>query len=79
MRLLRWQDAAPTKRANMISMDYDQYTERSENAYLARMEYLDGKLTAEEFLRRIDTTHGLESCETDTVKLADETLCGGAW
>ena len=57
-RLLRWQDAAPTERDNLIPTDYDQYTKWSENARLARMEYLSGKLTAEEFLRRIDTTHG---------------------
>ena len=60
-RFLRWQDAAPTERTNLIPMDYDQYTTWSENARLARMEYLDRKLTAEEFLRRIDTTHELEN------------------
>ena len=43
-RLLRWQDAAPSERANLIRMDYDQYAAWSENARLARMEYLDGKL-----------------------------------
>ena len=32
----------------------------SENARLARIDYLDGKLTAEEFLRKIDTMHDLE-------------------
>lgn len=49
----------------MIPMDYEQYEAWSENARLARMEYLKGKLTAEEFLRRIDTTHELDSYETD--------------
>ncbi len=44
-------------------MDDEQYNAWSENAMLARMEYLDGKLTAEEFLQRIDTTHELESYE----------------
>lgn len=73
-RLLRWQDAAPSERANLIPMDYDQYTEWSENARLARMEYLDGKLTAEEFLRRIDTTHELESYEAGKAELAEETV-----
>ena len=72
--LLRWQDAAPTERANLIPMDYDQYTEWSENARLARMEYLNGKLTAEEFLRRIDTTHELENYETDKAELVEETV-----
>ena len=73
-RLLRWQDAAPTERANLIPMDYDQYTAWSENARLARMEYLDRKLTAEEFLRRIDTTHELKNYETDKAELVEETV-----
>ena len=64
-RLLRWQDAAPGERANLIPMEYERYDAWSENARLARMEYLKGKLTAEEFLRRIDTTHELDSYETD--------------
>ena len=72
-RLLRWQDAAPTERDNLILMDYDQYTTWSENARLARMEYLNGKLTAEEFLRRIDTTHELKSYEVDKTELVEET------
>ena len=73
-RLLRWQDAAPTERDNLIPMDYDQYTEWSENARLARMEYLDRKLTAGEFLRKIDTTHELESYEADKAELVEETV-----
>ena len=73
-RFLRWQDAAPTERDNLIPMDYDQYTAWSENARLARMEYLDGKLTAEEFLRRIDMTHEVESYDTDKAELVDETM-----
>lgn len=55
-------------------MDYDQYTAWSENARLVRMEYLKGKLTAEEFLRRIDTTHELANYETDKAELAEETV-----
>ncbi|MCH5352130.1 MAG: hypothetical protein J1E06_01475 [Acutalibacter sp.] len=73
-RFLRWQDAAPTERANLIPMDYDQYTTWSENARLARMEYLDGKLTIEKFLRRIDTTHELKSYEADKAELVEETV-----
>ena len=73
-RLLRWQDAAPTERDNLIPMDYDQYTEWSENARLARMEYLDRKLTAGEFLQRIDTTHELGNYETDKAELVEETV-----
>ena len=73
-RLLRWQDAVPTERINLIPMDYDQYTAWSENARLARMEYMSGKLTAEEFLRRIDTTRELESYEADKAELVEETV-----
>ena len=72
-RFLRWQDAAPTERDKLIPMDYDQYTAWSETARLARMEYLDGKLTAEKFLRRIDTTHELESYEADKAELVEVT------
>lgn len=73
-RLLRWQDAAPGERDKLIPMDYGQYEAWSENARLARMEYLKGKLAAEEFLRRIDTTHELESYEADKTKLVEETV-----
>lgn len=73
-RLLRWQDAAPGERDKLIPMDYDQYDVWSENARLARMEYLKGKLTAEEFLRRIDTTHELESYETEMAEQIAQTV-----
>lgn len=73
-RLLRWQDAAPDERDKLIPMDYEQYEVWSENARLARMEYLNGKLTAEEFLQRIDTTHELESHETGKADLVEETV-----
>ena len=72
-RLLRWQDAAPDERDRLIPMDYEQYEAWSENARLARMEYLKGKLAAEEFLRRIDATYELESYETGKVELEVET------
>lgn len=72
-RLLRWQDAGPSERANLIPMDYDQYEAWSENARLARMEYLEGKLDAEKFLRRIDMTHELASYETDKAEQVEET------
>lgn len=73
-RFLRWQDAPPSDRDGLIPMDYDQYTAWSENARLARMEYLKGKLAAEEFLRRIDTTHELDSYEADKAELVEETV-----
>ena len=71
-RLLRWIDAAPSDRSNLIPMDYEQYDQWSENARLAREEYVQGKLTAEEFLRKIDTTHELTSYEASKVDLPDE-------
>lgn len=70
-RLLRWQDAAPSERSKLIPMDYEQYEQWSENARLAREEYVQGTLTAEEFLRKIDTTHELTSYEAGRVKLSD--------
>lgn len=70
-RLLRWIDAAPSERSNLIPMDYEQYDQWSENARLAREEYVQGKLTAEGFLRKIDTTHELTSYEVDKIDLPD--------
>ena len=55
-----------------MPMDYEQYDRWSENARLAREEYVQGKLTAEEFLRKIDTTHELTSYEVDKIDLPDE-------
>ena len=60
-------------RGGLIPMEYDQYNVWSENARLARMEYLKGKLTAEEFLRRIDTTHELERYEADRAEPIGQT------
>ena len=71
-RLLRWQDAAPSERSNLIPMDYEQYDQWSENARLAREEYVQGNLTTEEFLRKIDTTHELTSYEVGKIDLPDE-------
>lgn len=61
-RMLRYTIALSENWQDLIPMDYLQYGEWSENARLARIDYLDGKLTAEEFLRKIDTMHGLEDC-----------------
>ena len=73
-RLLRWQDAAPDERDKLIPMDYDQYDAWSENARLARMEYMKEKLDAEEFLRRIDTTNELDSYEAEKAELIGQTV-----
>ena len=58
-------------------MEYDQYNAWSENARLARMEYLNGKLTAEEFLRRIDMTHELDSYEAGKAEPVEGTVWQG--
>ena len=50
---------------------YEQYDQWSENARLAREEYVRGKLTAEDFLRKIDITHELTSYEVDKIDLPD--------
>lgn len=70
-RLLRWQDASPSERSRMIPMEFEQYDKWSENARLARTEYVQGMLTAEEFLRKIDTAHELTSYEAGKVKMSD--------
>lgn len=71
-RLLRWQDASPFERSKLIPMDYEQYDQWSENARLVRIEYVRGAMNAEEFLRKIDTTHELTSYEVGKAKLTDE-------
>lgn len=72
-RHLRYEDAAPDERANLIPMDYEQYDAWSENARLAYKEYSKGTLTAEEFLRRIDTGHDLNGYEAGKAGLVEET------
>jgi len=72
-RYVRYRDAAPDGRSKLIPMVLEQYDTLSENARLVRMEYLDGKLTAEEFLRRIDTTHELVRYEAGKITFAAET------
>ena len=49
----------------MISFSSLDYAEWSDNTARLRREYLDGKHTAEEFLRLIDTAHALDSYEVD--------------
>ena len=73
-RFLRYQDAVPSERSGLLPMDHDQYNAWSENARLARIEYVAGKLTSEEFLRRIDTAHVLTSYEAGKAELVDETV-----
>jgi len=72
-RYVCYRDAALDGRSKLIPMDLKQYDAWSENAWLARMEYLDGKLTAEKFFRRIDTTHELMSYEAGKITFVVET------
>ena len=67
-RMLRYTIALPENRQDLIPVDYMEYEAWSENARLARMEYLDGKLTGKEFLRKIDTMHDLEDYTVDEVQ-----------
>ena len=67
---------------DLLLLHYMQYEDWSENARLARIDYLNGKLTAKEFLRKIDTMHDLEDYTVDKVPVlsADTTwqpLVGG--
>lgn len=83
-RLVRWQDASLSERDRLIPMDYDDYDAWSENARLARMAYLQGELTAEAFLQKIDTTHELESYEAGKAELKTEATAwqkrvAGSW
>ena len=55
-------------------MEDNEYIAWSENARLARVEYLDGNLTAKDFLRRIDMTHELNGYEAGKAELVEETI-----
>ena len=70
-RMQRYTTAHETERQHLFPMDYVQYGDWSENARLARIDYLGGKLTAEEFLRRIDTMHDLTDYTMDGVQAPD--------
>lgn len=74
-RVLRYEDAPESQRKKLIPMTSIQYGDWEENARAARREYVAGKITAEEFLRRIDTTHELESYDTvEQVLLPEESV-----
>lgn len=71
-RMLRYEDAPENQRGRLIPMTTVQYGEWEENARRARREYMAGKTKAEEFLRRIDTTHELSSYDTSKRELLPE-------
>lgn len=71
-RALRYEDAPESQREKLIPMTMLQYGEWEDNTRQARREYLDGKITAVEFLRRIDTTRELSSYDTVKQELPPE-------
>ncbi len=71
-RALRYEDAPESQRKKLIPMTSIQYGNWEENARAARREYVAGKITAEEFLRCIDTTHELDSYDTVKQELPPE-------
>lgn len=71
-RALRYEDAPENQRKKLIPMTMLQYGEWEENARQARRDYIAGKIKAEEFLRRIDTTNELASYDTVKQKLPPE-------
>lgn len=70
--MLRYGNAPESQRDRLISMTVPQYGEWEENARQARREYVAGRLTAEEFLHRVDTTHELDSYDTVTKEPSTE-------
>lgn len=58
-RMSRFETAAEWDRKNLFQMDSVKYSEWLDMAHSTRREYLDGGLTAEEFLRRIDIYNDL--------------------
>ena len=71
-RMLRYQDAPENQRGRLIPMMPAQYDEWEANARQARREYMAGKIKAEEFLRRIDTTRELTNYDTIKQELPPE-------
>lgn len=59
-------------------MDYEQYDQWSENVRMEREEYVQEKLTAEEFQRKTDKPRELTSYEAGKIKLADGRVCGSS-
>ena len=65
--MLRYEDAVPEEREGLIPFSSLDYAEWSVNAARLRRDYLDGKHTAEEFLRLIDTAHALDSYAVEQI------------
>ena len=71
-RMLRYENTIPENREHLAVFTEMDYVAWSANAVRLRREYLDGKHTAEEFLRLIDTAHALDSYEVEQIIPEDE-------
>lgn len=65
-RMTRYEDASPEQKDRLIQFDSLQYAEWSNLASRARLDYANGKITAAEFLQKIDTMHDLDNYDVDT-------------
>lgn len=71
-RAVRYDDAGPDRQSRLIPLDGNQYAEWSELASRTRLAYVAGKISAEEFLRTIDTMHDLDCYDVEECKLLPE-------
>ncbi len=71
-RAVRYDDAGPERQSRLIPFDGDQYAEWSELASRTRLAYVNGKLSAEEFLQTIDIMHELDCYDVEECKLLPE-------
>lgn len=72
-RAVRYDNAGPNQRSRLIPFDGSQYAEWSELASRARLDYVKGKISAEEFLRSIDIMHELDCYDVEECKLLPKT------
>ena len=73
-RMERYESAAPFERTKLLKMDLHMYAELSYLASDARMAYLRRELDTEEFLRRIDVYHDLESYQVSAPEEAGKSV-----
>lgn len=76
-RMDRYESAAPNERTKLFKMDVFMYMDWSDLAREARTAYLRHELTTEEFLRRIDINHDLESYEVSAPEATGKSVLQG--
>ena len=64
-RASRYEVKPPAEREHLFPLSLEEYWAWSDAAAEARRQYVDGELSAEEFLRKIDAYHLLESYEVE--------------